>query len=156
MTFGIGHSIKNASEFQTIKTFIQNHTTSVIEAEVQRYLQSDLADSVTKVNAFIKDNNVKLEQNQFDAIVSLVFNYPGALSKTTDLGKELINNGSSGNFDESNIVDGFTYTRFQGSRIDGLVTRRNNELNLFFSADYNNYYDTKQKVINAGIDRIKY
>lgn len=156
LTFGIGHSIKNASEFQTIKTFIQNHTTSVIEAEVQRYLQSDLADSVTKVNAFIKDNNVKLEQNQFDAIVSLVFNYPGALSKTTDLGKELINNGSSGNFDESNIVDGFTYTRFQGSRIDGLVTRRNNELNLFFSADYNNYYDTKQKVINAGIDRIKY
>lgn len=91
-----------------------------------------------------------------ESIVSLVFNYPGALSKTTDLGKELINNGSSGNFDESNIVDGFTYTRFQGSRIDGLVTRRNNELNLFFSADYNNYYDTKQKVINAGIDRIKY
>lgn len=156
LTFGIGHSIKTASEFNTIKNFIANRSASVISTEVQKYLQSDLAASVNRVNDFIKSNHVKLKQNQFDAIVSLVYNYPSGLTKSSDLGKELISNGSSGNYVESNIIKGFTYTFFQGSRIDGLVTRRDNELNLFLNADYNHYYDTKQKVINAGIDKIQY
>ena len=39
--------------------------------------------------------------------------------------------------------------------MDGLVTRRNNELNLFLSADYT-YYDSKEKVIFQGINEIDY
>lgn len=99
---------------------------------------------------------MSLLQNQFDAVVSLLFNCPIALSSSTDPGKELIKNGSSGNFNQQSIMVGFTYTVFQGSRIDGLVTRRNAELNLFFTADYKYYYDTKQKIITVGIEYIKY
>ena len=43
-------------------------------------------------------------------------------------------------------------------RMDGLVTRRNNELNelnLFLNADYT-YYDSKEKVISQGINEIDY
>ena len=69
---------------------------------------------------------------------------------------ELIKSSSSGNFNQQNTIVGFTYTVFQGSRIDGLVIRRKNERNLFFTADYMHYYDTKQKVITAGIEYIKY
>ncbi len=156
LTFGIGHSIKSASEFSQISNFIATHSQADIEAEIQRYLQNDLSGSVTQVNNFLKYNGITLQQHQFDAVVSLVFNYPASLSSSTDLGKELIANGSSGNFNQQNIIDGFTYTKFQGSRIDGLVTRRNNELNLFFNSDYNNYYDSKQNAMNAGIVYIPY
>jgi GH24 family phage-related lysozyme (muramidase) len=156
LTFGIGHCIKSASEFSQISNFVATHSQADIETEIQRYLQNDLSGSVTQVNNFLKNNGITLQQHQFDAVVSLVFNYPASLSSSTDLGKELIANGNSGNFNQQNIIDGFTYTKFQGSRIDGLVTRRNNELNLFFKADYNNYYDSKSNVIAAGIDHIKY
>ena len=56
---------------------------------------------------------------------------------------------------QENIVNGFTYTMQGGKRMDGLVTRRNNELNLFLSADYT-YYDSKEKVIFQGINEIDY
>lgn len=86
LTFGIGHSIKDAAEFNTISNFTASHNAIEIAAEVQKYLQSDLDNAVKTVNDFIKNNNVSLQQNQFDAIVCLVFNYPFALATTTDLG----------------------------------------------------------------------
>jgi GH24 family phage-related lysozyme (muramidase) len=156
LTFGIGHSIKTASEFNQIANFINTHSTTDIANEVQRYLQNDLSSAVQDVNNFLQSNQIHLKQHQFDAIVSLVYNYPAALSSTSDLGMELINNGATGNFNQANIITGFTYTVFQGSRIDGLTTRRNNELNLFFTGNYNNYYDSKTKVTNAGIAYIPY
>ncbi len=152
LTFGIGHSIKTTEEFENIKKFISSHTDSEIADEVQRYLQEDVSSAVEKVNDFSKNNGVTLKQNQFDAIVSLVFNYPASLANDSDLYRALIKGG----FSEDKIIKGFTYTKFQNKRIDGLVTRRNNELNLFFEADYDHYYDTKQKVIEANIERIKY
>jgi GH24 family phage-related lysozyme (muramidase) len=152
LTFGIGHSIKTADEFKKIKKFIAEHSVSEIAAEVQRYLQEDLSDAVGIVNNFARENNVNLKQNQFDATVTLVFNVPDALSSGSDLTKAL----TTGNFDRDLIIKGFTYTKFQGKRIDGLVTRRNNELNLFFHADYTHYYDTKQKVIDARKAYISY
>ena len=58
-------------------------------------------------------------------------------------------------FVKENIVEGFTYTTQGGIRIAGLVSRRNNEINLFLKEDYT-YYDSKEKVISQGIDEIKY
>ncbi|EXG87037.1 phage-related lysozyme (muraminidase) [Clostridium sp. ASBs410] len=152
LTFGIGHSIKTADEFNSIKKFIETHTDSEITDEVQKYLQKDMASAVERVNNFSKNNNVVLKQNQFDAIVSLVFNYPTSLANGSTLYDALI----KGDYSKETIIEGFTYTKFQNKRIDGLVTRRNNELNLFFKADYDHYYDTKQKVIDARINHIKY
>lgn len=86
----------------------------------------------------------KKRRLQFDAMVSLAFNYPASLKDGSDL------------VVRDFVVERFTYTVFQGSRIDGLVTRRNNELNLFFNADYEHYYDIKKKVIDANIEYISY
>jgi hypothetical protein len=85
-------------------------------------------------------------------MVSLAFNQPVAVSNGSELSEVL----TKYNFDKQEIINGFTYTKFQGNRIDGLVTRRNNELNLFFNGDYNHYYNSKQKVIDAGITYIFY
>lgn len=119
---------------------------------MNRYLKEDLEDAVSTVNNFSEKENVTLKQNQFDAIVALVFNAPAALSSDSELVKAL----TEYDFVQDKIIDGFTYTKFQDSRIDGLVTRRNNELNLFFNNDYDHYYDTKQKVIDADIAYISY
>lgn len=100
--------------------------------------------------------SIFLEQCQFDALVMLQFNCNFKLENSS-LGKELDEHRGEMNpkFNEENIVEGFTYTKFQGERINGLVTRRNNELNLFFNDDYN-YYDSKEKVINQNINYIPY
>ena len=74
-----------------------------------------------------------------------------------DLGNELDSKRGEKNpvFNEDNIKYGFTYTKIDDSRNAGLVTRRNNELNLFFNNDYN-YYDSEELVIQQGIKYIDY
>jgi|GEM_PF-6800288 len=152
LTFGAGHSIKTEEEFTQLQRFIRNSTPKEIDDKVESMLQSDLSAAVAIANNFIKKHNVHLKQHEFDAIVILLINQPVALiSSTTQLYKAL----EKGTWSQSEIVDGFTYTIFDNARIDGLVTRRNNELNLFFNGDYN-YYDSKTKVLAKGIDYIEY
>lgn len=42
LIFEIGHSIKTAAKLNAISKFATNHTISDIEAEVRKYLRSDL------------------------------------------------------------------------------------------------------------------
>lgn len=50
--------------------------------------------------------------------------------ESSELGEELMAHSGEREpqFVKENIVEGFTYTKQDGVRIDGLVTRRNNEL----------------------------
>jgi lysozyme len=95
----------------------------ITQATAEAYLKSDLEASENFVNDLVK---VPLNQNQFDALVSFVFNLGGgALAKSTLL--QLLNKGdykgASGQFD--------LWVHAGGKVVQGLVNRRNAEQKLF-------------------------
>ncbi len=158
LTFGIGHSIKTEDEFKNISKTIQSYKDKGINIQVlvDEQFKEDINRFVDKVNEFCIEQQVFFKQNQFDAVVMLIYNCDFE-TESSDLGKEFLKHSGEEdpNFNKENIVNGFTYTMQGGKRMDGLVTRRNNELNLFLNADYT-YYDSKEKVISQGINEIDY
>ena len=158
LTFGIGHSIKTEDEFKNISKTIQSYKDKGINIQVlvDEQFKEDINRFVDKVNEFCIEQQVFFKQNQFDAVVMLIYNCDFEI-ESSDLGKEFLKHSGEEdpNFNKENIVNGFTYTMQGGKRMDGLVTRRNNELNLFLNADYT-YYDSKEKVISQGINEIDY
>ena len=157
LTFGIGHSIKTEEEFNDIKEFIADNRKdeSKMQQKIDALFKEDIERSIDRVNNFC-DPDIYLTQNQFDAVVILQYNCEFSM-QGSDLGNELERHRGERNpvFDENNIIIGFTYTLYKGKRSKGLVTRRNNELNLFFNADYT-YYDSKEKVQEKNIVYISY
>lgn len=164
LTFGIGHSIKTKEEFDYIKSKVEEYrddTEKMVNFINSLYIK-DLERFVDRVNNFcaseghLQSQQIYLTQNQFDAIVLLLYNCDFRLTGST-LGNELEAHRGEENpeYDKDSIIEGFKYTIFNGTRNTGLVTRRNNELNLFFNNDYN-YYDTKEKVMQQGIAYIEY
>ncbi len=125
---------------------------------MQQYKQEDMDGAIKKVNDFLKKNNVFINEHEFDAVVCLVFNYPSALSESTDLGRALM----SSTYSRDDLVVAFTYTKRtnpetkEKKRVDGLVTRRINEINLFLNGDYETYYDSKQKILDGDMEWIEY
>ncbi|MCD7819362.1 MAG: lysozyme [Lachnospiraceae bacterium] len=101
---------------------------TITQTKANSLFDADIAVVETAVNTLPKLS--KLTQDQFDAISSLVFNVGTAPVKDTsnDLYKAL----NKDTFVKSEIVTGFTYTLVNGVRNQGLVNRRNVELNLFF------------------------
>ena len=156
LTFGIGHSIQTEEEFERISKIVQTYSESDLDKFINDLLDEDMSRFVNKVNKFCEDHEVYLTQNQFDAITILQYNCDFNM-ESSELGEELMAHSGEREpqFVKENIVEGFTYTKQDGVRIDGLVTRRNNEINLFLEADYT-YFDSKEKVISQGIDEIKY
>lgn len=91
------------------------------------YFNHDIFEVEAYVTSLVK---VPLTENQFSALVSLVFNIGnGAFKKSTILRK--IN---AGNYDgAANEFDRWVYAG--GVVLKGLVTRRNNEKELFLTPD---------------------
>ena len=89
------------------------------------YLQDDIRKFEDAIDKLVK---VKLNQNQFDALVSFVFNVgAGAFEKSTML--KLIN---SGNFSlAANEFDKWVYSK--GTKLEGLINRRKAEKELFLA-----------------------
>lgn len=97
-----------------------------ITKEVSRhFLRKDIARFEKAVNAAV---NVPINQNQFDALVSLSFNIgEGAFKRSTVLKK--LNNG-----DVAGAADAFLAWNKAGGRVlPGLVTRRKAERKLFLT-----------------------
>jgi len=111
-TIGFGHLIKPYESFTTIT-----------EAEAARLLAKDVATAENAVNAAVK---VPLTQNEFDALVSFVYNVgAGAFSRSTML-KEL----NKGN--KLAAQQQFTRWVYAGGKvITGLANRRLAEARLF-------------------------
>jgi len=117
LTIGWGHTGKDVSKGMVIT-----------EAEAESLLQQD----VLPVEAFL-NNNLALSQNQFDALVSLVFNIGiGNFQKSTlfKLAKE----------NPSDATIAFQFMRWNKARINGilqvlpgLTKRREAEKKLYFS-----------------------
>lgn len=111
-TVGIGHT-------RTAKQGI-----TITKKQAYDLLQSDLEIAESIVLSSLQG----LNQNQFDALVSLVFNIGGGNFRSSTLLKKIKQNAP-----ESEIREQFAaWVYAKHKRLPGLVTRRLDESNLFF------------------------
>ena len=121
-TIGVGHLIN----LETEKSLL---TAKLTPAEVHALLKNDLLIYEKEVLRVIKK---PLTQNQFDALVSLCFNLGGpkfSRSTVVRLAKD--------NPDNQAIGDAFLMWNKSGGKVtDGLVTRRKEEVDVYFKSKY--------------------
>lgn len=142
-TVGYGHKL-TPSEVSSGKIilFDQNNIKEVIrfndgitEEQATRILQKDVGYSEYCVN---RDIAIPLKQNEFDALVSLVFNIGTNAFRTSTL-RKVVNTAPENNPDEYARAVEFQFKRwtYAGGRIvPGLVTRRGREARLFTMGKY--------------------
>lgn len=119
LTIGVGHT-SAAGAPKVIEGM------KITAAESDEILSRDLKAVEKQVTDAVK---VKLNQNQFDALVSLVFNIgPTAFGKST-----LLKNLNAGNYQAA--ADQFlVWNKDNGKVVDGLVSRRKSERQQFLTA----------------------
>ncbi|MCJ8325199.1 MAG: lysozyme [Rhizobiales bacterium] len=119
-TIGFGHTyqVKKGDE--------------ITEAMATEYLKKDVRHAQVTVDSHVK---VPLEQNQFDALVSLIFNIGAGAFKASTLSRMLNKGNYAGAEDQ--------FRRWNKARVDGvlkplrgLTRRRADEANLFGSHQY--------------------
>lgn len=97
----------------------------ITEEEAQRLFRRDVAWAEAEVNNYVK---VPLTQNQFDALVSFVFNVgAGAWRKSTMLRKL-----NAGDYDGA-AAEFPRWNKQKGKVLRGLVRRRQHEMELFLT-----------------------
>jgi len=115
LTIGYGHLIKKGELFE--------RDISIEEAEI--ILAQDAGFAINAVNNFVL---VPLSQNQFNSLVSFVFNVGvGAFARSTMLGK-INKKDYQGAFDEFK-----RWNKAGGNVVAGLVNRRRKEAALFLA-----------------------
>ena len=93
--------------------------------QAKEYMRHDLIEFEHTVNSSVK---VPLNQNQFDALVSLAYNIGSNAFKSSTLVKKLNTGDYQGAADQFNV-----WVNGGGKRIQGLVNRRDREKLLFLS-----------------------
>ena len=93
--------------------------------QAKAYMQNDLKSFEQTVNNTVK---VPLNQNQFDALVSLAYNIGASAFSQSTLVKKLNANSISGAADQFDV-----WVNAGGKRMQGLVNRRAKEKALFLS-----------------------
>ncbi len=109
----------------------------------KKLLNADLNQGsyVSAINNWMIRNGVKLTQNQFDALVSFVYNM-GPAYFTSDSNKFYLKSAilayrSGSDADPDQIIEGFCrYIKSGGKNYTGLWYRRRNEAEMFISGDY--------------------
>ena len=100
---------------------------SITEEEAEALLEQDTQTAVSAVNALSLD----LNQEQFDAVVSFVYNIGAGAFADSRLYKAILDN------DTSNIEPQFMrWVNAGGKRVRGLVNRRAAEAKLFLTGQY--------------------
>ena len=114
-----------------IWTIGYGHTNGVLEGmtcspiQALRWLSEDLLVAENAVNGL----HLKINQNQFDALVSFVYNLGAADLYNSTLLKKI-----KANANDPSIRDEFEKWDYGDGRVlSGLVTRRKDEANLYFS-----------------------
>jgi lysozyme len=112
-TIGYGHVI------------LKNENLVIITKEkAEELLQSDLEKTYNSILKVIK--NIKLNENQINALISFVFNIGSGAFATSTVLRKLKSNDYIGASDQfSRWVYG------SGKKLPGLIKRRNDEKNLF-------------------------
>lgn len=93
--------------------------------QAKEYMRHDLIEFEHTVNSSVK---VPLNQNQFDALVSLAYNIGSSAFKSSTLVKKLDSGDYQGAADQFNV-----WINAGGKRMQGLVNRRDKEKLLFLS-----------------------
>lgn len=93
--------------------------------QAKEYMRHDLMEFEHTVNSSVK---VPLNQNQFDALVSLAYNIGSSAFKSSTLVKKLNTGDYQGAADQFNV-----WVNAGGKRMQGLVNRRDREKLLFLS-----------------------
>ena len=93
--------------------------------QAKEYMRHDLIEFEHTVNSSVK---VPLNQNQFDALVSLAYNIGSNAFKSSTLVKKLNTGDYRGAADQFNV-----WINAGGKRMQGLVNRRDREKLLFLS-----------------------
>lgn len=93
--------------------------------QAKSYMKYDLIEFEHTVNSLVK---VPLNQNQFDALVSLTYNIGSGAFKSSTLLKKLNLSDCKGAADQFDV-----WVNAGGKRMQGLANRRAKEKSLFFS-----------------------
>ena len=97
----------------------------ITEEQAEKFLIDDLAVAETEVNRY----GLHLTQNQFDALVSFVYNVGARNFRSSTLLKRL-----KANPNDPDIANQFKRWVYGGGKVlPGLVRRRNEEAKLYFS-----------------------
>ncbi len=130
-TIGFGHEIKPGEDFSK----------GIGDADARNLLAKDIQEHADAINQWAADNNIKLTQQQYDALVSLRFNL-GSLEGAPKLRSLII----SGNATPEQIRREFEdiISNEKGPQ-PGLWRRRRDEANMFFNGDYRRTYPTPPK-----------
>ena len=115
LTIGYGHVIT--------KAHIKDFEKPITEQRARHILMMDMTYAAQAVDRLVK---VPLTQNQFDALVSFVFNIgDGAFAAST-----LLRYLNKGRYQEA-AVEFMRWIHAGGKRLDGLIRRRRAEQELF-------------------------
>ena len=111
---------------------------TITQAQAESMLKSDLVRFEGYVNTFLNKNNITINQNQFDALVSFTYNVGNVwVSYNTFQLKTYLINGVS-NYNGDQITTAFTnWNKSGGVVLDGLTRRRKAEAALFLNGNTN-------------------
>lgn len=113
-TIGYGHTL-NVKAGQTIT-----------QAEADKLIEDDVAYFAKRVSLLVGN---KVNQNQFDALVSFAYNVGVGNLSTSTLLKKVLKNPS-----DTTIADEFKRWKYAGGKVlEGLVKRREREAQLYFA-----------------------
>ena len=127
-----GLRLKSYKHDGDVWTIGYGHTLEVKQGDTCTKSQADnwFLSDVKTAEAVVNKQNLTLSQNQFDALVSFAFNIGIAAFASSNLLK-LIKSGAS----ESTIKQWWSthWISVAGTQLQGLVTRRTEEADLFFA-----------------------
>ena len=120
------------------KTYYGEYPNGISKAEAERLLKKQVETYQGFVNRFLNKYSIKVNQNQFDALVSFTYNLGNVWESknypTFQLKTYLINGVS--NYSDSEIKTAFGNWNKAGGKVNtGLINRRKKEAALFLSGD---------------------
>ncbi len=99
-------------------------------AQADKFLESDAARAEASVNNFLKRHNIKLNQNQFDALVCFTYNVATKWMNGSTIRTYLINGIQK--YSDKQITNAFClHNKSGGKTLEGLTKRRKQEAALF-------------------------
>jgi len=130
LTIGIGHLLTKSEltsgKIQTSEDDNIRWQDGITEIQALEILSDDLRDAEADVNELVR---VGLKQNQFDALVSFVFNVGGQAFANSTLLRML---NTAPNFDYSFVpVQLRRWNKVNGQTVKGLISRREKEISLW-------------------------
>ena len=126
-TVGYGHVITEADG-----TMYDN---GITQEDALALLMSDAAGFTNSLNTFLVNNEISLNQNEYDALLSFTYNTGNGWMSDSTLRTNLVNGESC------NVGDAMSMWIYAGGQVSqGLVNRRADEVAIFYDADYNRDY----------------